>query len=935
MATTMTKPVMIATKLNPVNNLNSNGLHQQQQQKDQQSNGPTSSLISNAALSDQSSHSPVFINNYENQNQNSCAASNNNISNTTATTSNTSTTTSSKLAKTITKLSYSNNTMRNEKYYSPSVLHKLDMRKRLELTNKILENRTLLNCMQIINFIDIYFDENEMCKIKSGSPKVTSSLQQSHMHLMDDFENNSSSSGTESSVTAAVIPTRSNSSSSDLPALSSKEGLLIPSFPCIVCATKFRFEQTFLLHLNRRSMMVRIFCLKCDAYKTFYNKCKLLYHVYSHKMNLFDAIYSSLKIEPIPVDKLFFSKEKSVDFDSLFFSAPGSAVPVPNQTEQTDVSGLAKTLQHHATTSSTSKVNTGFQIGVNDEVQIKIFLKRLLINKFMLYKCFICDAIFFDPKDLKQHYLKSQSLELNQLNSQQQQPKIILDPLDMVNTNKPVRYTYKQLRTNYKESFDKAKFKFLTHGNALNDSFANLVNQFSFKKLQFSTRCSMLASMNLISNNFKLYPDTACTSQQASSNINNNNIKKETTKPPYILICPECGLTFDSVTEMDNFRLHLIHDCLFLSKYDSAQIKCPALRCNAVFDNLQDTVAHWSSKHLLRLHQCSLCEKEGVYFIFDEPSSSNSNGGGEPLYPNSNDSQLLRQLLDVNNDDSNQANPSKGDTQMSQELIREINKHHYEKHRDQKVLLKLIFKCQCKSETSSSPMVMDDNGSFLSDECLFYEWKSCRKHIIGLLAKSINSLSCLICKELVEHEEYKEHLKQSHHIEKILVCPKCGPLLSETNFHSHMLIMHPDLNYTNESTSCYYKALKDHTMVLRNIFHLPSNFTVYQCVNCRLLFSPVSTFSHNCWNVVDENLAVSGGPTQSTTPNYFSPIFLEFNVNKLYEDRLNLINTAIAKYTRVNPAQLIHNKLNNDKEANASGENNSSKKIKLTEVVLD
>lgn len=75
-------------------------------------------------------------------------------------------------------------------------------------------------------------------------------------------------------------------------------------FPCIACSYKFSFEHTFHQHLDRRSFVIRLNCLKCDTYKTFFNKCKLFYHIYSHKAHLLEPIFKSIQIETMPVDKM-------------------------------------------------------------------------------------------------------------------------------------------------------------------------------------------------------------------------------------------------------------------------------------------------------------------------------------------------------------------------------------------------------------------------------------------------------------------------------------------------------------------------------------------------------------------------------------------------------------------------------------------------------
>jgi hypothetical protein len=457
---------------------------------------------------------------------------------------------------------------------------KIDLKKKFQLTNKLLDNpNLLLNCVQLINFLDFYFEpdnQNDSGEDLDNISNINNEL--NHENISSNNSNFVLNNINENSMFTIV-------------------------YPCIACSMKFKYDQTFHFHLNRRSVMIRIFCQKCDTFKTFYNKCKLMYHIYSHKMSLFEPIFKSVKIEPITVDRLNLNKEKYIDVDLI----------------------LSNSLSHPLSLTKQSKI---FQISANDSIQIKIFLKRILLNKFLLYKCCICDALFFDLKDLKQHYLKSQKFELDITSSNSCSLNESLDiSLTSNNSNKKQisRYSFKYLKQKYLESFNKNQFKFLhlTQNNTSNlthqdnDLIVSLLNNFTFKKLQYSTRCSMLASINLINSNFNLYAD--------KNKLSNNNIENNTQhlNKSNVLICPECGLTFDAINELHNFRLHLIHECFFINKYDSTEIKCPAINCNMIFHTLQDAVSHWSSNHMIKQHLCDLCDKQGIKHTFDEVQVSN------------------------------------------------------------------------------------------------------------------------------------------------------------------------------------------------------------------------------------------------------------------------------------------------------------------------
>ena len=132
---------------------------------------------------------------------------------------------------------------------------KFSLLNRIELSSKFLENNSelVLNCVQLINFVEFYFNDNQLASSVCGATNETT------------------------------------------------QRALTPCFPCIVCLMKFSFDQTFHMHLERKSAVIRVYCVKCDSLKKFYNKCKLLYHVYSHKMTLFEPIYKSIQIESLPI----------------------------------------------------------------------------------------------------------------------------------------------------------------------------------------------------------------------------------------------------------------------------------------------------------------------------------------------------------------------------------------------------------------------------------------------------------------------------------------------------------------------------------------------------------------------------------------------------------------------------------------------------------
>lgn len=133
----------------------------------------------------------------------------------------------------------------------------------------------VLNSVQLINFVQFYFDEPAQppwCNVEAGS-------------------------------------------------IHEKQSISV-CFPCIACSYKFSFEHTFHQHLDRRSFIIRLNCLKCETFKTFFNKCKLFYHIYSHKQHILEPIFKSIQIESMPIEKMS---------QFMFGSADSHVKPVNNQ----------------------------------------------------------------------------------------------------------------------------------------------------------------------------------------------------------------------------------------------------------------------------------------------------------------------------------------------------------------------------------------------------------------------------------------------------------------------------------------------------------------------------------------------------------------------------------------------------------------------------
>ena len=220
-----------------------------------------------------------------------------------------------------------------------------------------------------------------------------------------------------------------------------------------------------------------------------------------------------------------------------------------------------------------------------------------------MFKCVICGALFFDLKDLKHHFFKSQQIELDRLNLENSNKSSSLNR----------RIIFKQLKQKYVNAFNKKTFKWINDQEPNLKEFVDLLNKFSFKKLQFSTRCSTIASINLINSNFQFFRPKRRIPKRIQSSE---------------LVCPECGLSFSSRTQSEKFRLHLLYECMFTMKYDCGQIKCPS--CSVINDSVNEFVQHWSKTHVKIKHECKLCDEMGERFIFNEETNSVTNTRSSP-----------------------------------------------------------------------------------------------------------------------------------------------------------------------------------------------------------------------------------------------------------------------------------------------------------------
>jgi hypothetical protein len=367
-------------------------------------------------------------------------------------------------------------------------------------------------------------------------------------------------------------------------------------YPCIACSTNFYHEQSLHCHLERRTVYIKVFCIKCDVIKTFFNRCKLVYHIYSHKNNLTEPLYKHISIEIVPVEKLTSNKQQpKLNLDNV------------NITDLT-----------------------------NDDLNnLENFQTKLKLNNLRLYKCLICNALFFTCNDLKEHYQNSKKLYLKSSNQPDLEENDYMD-----------KSTIDLLSTSTLYSHDD---EVITRNLYLNniENKLQVTDKFSISKLKFSSRCSLVANLNFIFNKFNLY---------SSSTIEDSTM---------LLICPECGLGF-SKDYIDNFRNHLISQCFYSIK--NFRIRCMQKNCSFICKSKRLTIDHWTQRHVKLFKYCELCSKKGLKVMFNNSS----------VFEN-------EEIVDKKNDDD--------------EIVIEkhFNEKHLDSGQNFKQFIKTIYKCECTS----------------------------------------------------------------------------------------------------------------------------------------------------------------------------------------------------------------------------------------------
>jgi hypothetical protein len=144
---------------------------------------------------------------------------------------------------------------------------------------------------------------------------------------------------------------------------------------------------------------------------------------------------------------------------------------------------------------------------------------------------------------------------------------------------------------------------------------------------------------------------------------------------------------------------------------------------------------------------------------------------------------------------------------------------------------------------------------------------------------------------------------------------------------NHIVKFHSNLNLNEHKTSTFFNLINTLNLNLSNESSqnssclLPDDFYIYQCLNCRLFFASNCSFSHNCWTYTESSNGDQKHGDQKqpmTNNNYFSPIFLKFNVSKVLNSRLT---SPLCTNKQSNESDLNTNK--NNKNNNNNNKNNT------------
>lgn len=152
-------------------------------------------------------------------------------------------------------------------------------------------------------------------------------------------------------------------------------------------------------------------------------------------------------------------------------------------------------------------------------------------------------------------------------------------------------------------------------------------------------------------------------------------------------------------------------------------------------------------------------------------------------------------------------------------------------------------------------------------------------------------------------------------------------ILREVNLQAHIMRVHNELNFNENQTSCFFNlsttlnSSPGRTLDKSSLTVSDTNdFYVNQCLNCHEFFPSVCSYdlSHNCWAYNTINSKNAEKKQSSTNNNYFSPIFLKFNLSYVLNSRF--YNNCDSKLGSIELNQI---------QQNGNQQSNNLKMIKL------
>lgn len=120
-----------------------------------------------------------------------------------------------------------------------------------------------------------------------------------------------------------------------------------------------------------------------------------------------------------------------------------------------------------------------------DVQELKSFIRKLIVNRFLVFRCGVCDALFFDTRELRAHYTKSQA---NEFQAASLLPVDVLETLSK-SSSESLSLEEEQIVGQQKKMHLKSLIaKYVPFEQSAYVRNNEMMNAMSFKRLQYTTR---------------------------------------------------------------------------------------------------------------------------------------------------------------------------------------------------------------------------------------------------------------------------------------------------------------------------------------------------------------------------------------------------------------------------------------------------------------